>query len=287
MFAPRRLLLAAAVLALAVPLGCRGDGAKLTLRYHPPPGATYHYNFEQRSDLQFEGGAVAKLPEQHLTMRMHFTQMVSGPNAGGVRVIVRFDSTTIELPAMAPGGFEPALDRMRGLTRNVVYDDRMNEVHAEFTRGGVPSPLTEQFGRNLKEMTFPLPQGPVGLGDSWTAETELTLSQLAGGGPPIMATTRLTVKEIHTESPDTTVLIALATTFPADPIKVVQQGQVLTLQLSGSLAGEQLFSVGRGAVVRSLRSGTMRIKTTGGSMGLDGANITVKQSISLQLSEAQ
>jgi hypothetical protein len=31
---------------------------------------------------------------------------------------------------------------------------------------GAPSPLTEQLGRNLKEMTFPLPQQPVGVGDS-------------------------------------------------------------------------------------------------------------------------
>jgi hypothetical protein len=136
-------------------------------------------------------------------------------------------------------------------------------------------------------MTFPLPPGPVGVGDSWTAETELPLSQLAGGGTPIMATTRLTVKEIHADGPDTTVLVALTTTFPRDPIKVVQPGGVLTLKLSGSLAGEQLFSVGRGAVVKSSRSGTMRINTTGGTMGPEGSNITVKQSISLQLSEAK
>jgi hypothetical protein len=288
MSAPRRLLLAAAVLALAVPLGCgRGDGVKLTLRYHPPAGATYAYSFEQRSDMKFEGGPVAKMPEQHLTLRMHFTQMVRGPTAGGVSVTVRFDSTAIELPAMAPGGYDAALTRMRGLRRKLVYDDRMNEIHAEFTNGGAPSPLTEQFGRNLREMTFPLPQAPVGVGDSWTAETELPLSQLAGGGTPIMATTRLTVKEIHADGPDTTVLVALATTFPRDPIKVVQPGGVLTLKLSGSLAGDQLFSVGRGAVVKSLRTGTMRITTRGGALGPDEANITVKQSISLQLGEAQ
>jgi hypothetical protein len=288
MAAPRRLILAAVVPALAVPLGCgRGDGAKLTLRYHPPAGATYQYGFEQRSDMTFEGGPVAQMPEQHVTMLMHFTQTVTGPTAGGVGVTVRFDSTTIELPPMAGGDFGPALDRMRGLTRKGVYDDRMNELRAEFANVGAPSPLTEQLGRNLKEMTFPLPQQPVGVGDSWTAETELALSQMTSGGPPIVATTRLTVKEIHAASPDTTVLIALATTFPRDPIKVVQQGQVLTLKLSGSLAGEQLFSVGRGAVVRSFRSGTMQIHTTGGTLGAEGAHVSVKQSISLQLREAQ
>jgi hypothetical protein len=288
MFASRRLILAAVVPALAVSLGCgRGDGVKLTLRYHPPAGATYQYILEQHTDMKFEGGPMAKVPEQQLTIHIRFTQMVTGPTAGGVGLTVRFDSTALESPLMAQGGYGPALDRMRGLTCNVVYDDRMNEVHAEFTNaGGAPSPLTEQLGKSLKEMTFPLPQGPVGVGDSWTAQMELPLNQVASGGTPMSATTKLTVKQIHADGPDTTVLVALATTFPRDPFKIAQEGQVLTLKLSGSLEGEQLFSVSRGAVVRSLRSGTMRINTTGGMLGADGANVSVKQSISLQLREA-
>jgi hypothetical protein len=290
MFAPRRLILAALVPALAVPLGCgRGDGTKLTLRYHPPAGATYQYSLEQRTDMTFAGGPMAQVPEQHLTMHMYFTQTVTGPTAGGVGLTVRFDSITMESPLMAKGGYGPALDRMRGLKRNVVYDDRMNEVHAEFTNvGGALSPITEQLGKNLKEMTFPLPQGPIGVGDSWTAEMELPINQIAsGGGPPMTATTKLTVKEIHADGPDTTVQVALATSFPSDPIKVVQQGQVLTLKLAGTLTGEQLFSVTRGAVVRSLRTGTMRIKMTGAMLGPEGTKMSVKQEISLQLSEAK
>jgi hypothetical protein len=237
--------------------------------------------------MKFEGGPMAKVPDQQMSLHMHFTQTVTGPAKEGMAVVVRFDSTAIESPLMAQGGFGPALDRMRGLTSNVVYDDRMNVIHAEFVNAGALSPVTEQLGKNLKGMTFPLPEGPVGVGDSWTAEVELPINQVASGGSPMKATTRLTVKEIHASGSDTTVVLALETTFPKEPIKVKQQGQVITLALSGTMTGEQEFSVTRGAVTRSLMSGTMRIKMTGGMLGADGTNMSMKQSTSLWLLKPQ
>ena len=286
----RRLIVAAVVApALAIPFGCgRGERAKLTLRYHPPAGATYRYDLEQQTEIKFESGPMAKMPVQHLGLHMHFTQMVAGPTAEGVGMTVRFDSTTMESPLMAKSGYGPALDRMRGLTSKVVYDDRMNVLHAEFTNLGEDlAGVTDQIGQNLKGMTFPLPAEPVGVGDSWTAEMELPLHQVASGGSPMMATTKLTVKEINAGGPDTTVLIALRTSFPADPIKVAQQGQLLTLKLSGTLTGDQLFSLTRGAVVQSQVSGTMGIHMTGGALGADGADMSTKQVTSLQLREAK
>jgi hypothetical protein len=285
----RRQIRAAVVAAIAVVFGCgRGDGVKLMLRYQPPAAATYPFSYEQHTHMKFEGGPMANMPEQQLTIRMYFTELVTGPIKGGIGVTVRFDSTTLDSPLMAANAYKPALERMRGVTSNVVYDNRMNMVHAEFTNvAGKLSPVTEQLGTSLKGMTFPLPQEPVGVGDSWTAETELPINQMASGGPPVSTTTKLTVKEIHTDGRDTTILAALETNFPRDPIKVEQQGQVLSLKLSGTMTGEYLFSVSRGAVVRSSRSGTMRIDMTGGMLGAGGANLTVKQTSSLQLREAQ
>jgi hypothetical protein len=281
---PRLILAAVAVPALAIPLGCgRGDGTKLTLRYHPPAGVSYHYTLEQQSNMKFAGGPMGKMPDQQISLHMHFTQTATGPTAEGVAVSVRFDSTSMESPLMAQGAFGPALDRMRGLTSNVVYDQRMNVIHAEFINAGTPSPITEQLAKNLKGMTFPLAEAPVGVGDSWTADVELPISQSGSGGPPTKATTKLTVKEIHAGGSDTTVMVALETTFPKDPIKVMQQGQVITVTLSGDMTGEQEFSVTRGAVLHSLMGGTMRIKMTGGMLGADGTNMTMKQSTSLWL----
>lgn len=284
----RPILAAVLVPAVLVPLGCgRGDGTKLTLRYHPPAAATYRYTLEQQNNMKFEGGPMAKVPDQQISLHMHYTQTVTGPTEGGIAVVVRFDSTSMESPLMAPGAYGPALERMRGLTSNVVYDDRMNVIKAEFINAGELSPITEQLGKNLKAMTFPLPQGPVGVGDSWTSEMELPINQMGSGGPPTKATTKLTVKEIHAGGSDTTVEVALETTFPTDPIKVTQQGQVITLNISGTMTGEQEFSVTRGAVLKSLMSGTMRIKMKGGMLGPDGTNMTMKQSTSVWLLKAK
>ena len=284
-----RPILAAVIMpAVLVPMGCgRGDGTKLTLRYHPPAGATYRYTLEQQNNMKFEGGPMAKVPDQQISLHMHYTQTVTGPTEGGVAVAVRFDSTAMELPLMAPNAYGPALERMRGLTSNVVYDDRMNVIKAEFTNAGDLSPITEQLGKNLKAMTFPLPQDPVGVGDSWTSEMELPINQMGSGGPPTTAKTKLTVKEIHAGGSDTTVVVALETTFPTDPIKVTQQGQMITLNLSGTMTGEQEFSVTRGAVLRSLMGGTMKIKMTGGMLGPDGTNMTMKQSTSVWIVKAK
>jgi hypothetical protein len=289
MLARRRLMLAAVVPALAVPLGCgRGSNAKLTLRYHPPAGATYHYTLDQNTDMRFAGGAMAQVPEQKITMRMQFTQNVTGPAKGGTGMTVTFDSTTMESPLMDPGALKPALDRMRGLTSHVVYDDRMNVVRAEFVNlTGALSPIAQQLGKSLKGMTFPLPQDSVGRGDSWTAQVELPINQVASGGDPMSATTKLTVKEIRADGPDTTVLIGLETTFPGEPFKILQQGQLLTLKLSGNMTGDQLFSVTRGAVVRSQVGGAMQVKMTGGMLGADGTNMSMQQVTTLQLGDAK
>ena len=232
---------------------------------------------------------MAEMPAQHMAMHVYFTQVVTGPTKGGVGVTVRLDSTTLDSPLMAANAYRAAFDRIRGLTSNVVYDDRMNVVSAEFTKGGAAaiSPITEQIAKNLKDATFPLPDKPVGVGDTWTAQVDLPINQIAAGNPPMHATTKLTMKEIHAEGADTTILVALVTTFPADPIKVKQEGQDLTLTMSGSLTGEQLFSVSRGAVVRAARSGTMRIHMAGEVLGPSGTDMTAKQASSLELREAK
>ena len=282
----RPTLLAAT--ALAALLGCRGrpasTGTKLTLRYHPPAGAAYHYALEQQNTMTFEGGPMAQLGEQQVTLRMYYTQSVTGPTEGGIGVTVNFDSTTMDSPMMGAGAMAPALERMRGLTSALVYDDRMHVMRAAFSGvAGMPSPMVEQMGKTLKGMAFPLPEDPVGVGDSWVAETELPLGQVAGAGAPLKAKTKLTVREIQVAGADTAVLLGVETTFPGDPVTVMQQGQTVTLKLSGGLTGEQLFSVTKGAAVRSAMGGSMRINVRGGQAGPEGMTVAMQQQTSLRL----
>jgi hypothetical protein len=176
---------------------------------------------------------------------------------------------------------------MRGLTSTIVYDDRMNVVHAGFTNAtGMPSPLAEQLGRNVKGMTFPLPKRPVGVGDSWTAEVELPMTQMMNAGTRLTTKTKLTVKEIHADGPDTTVLLGVETTYPKDPITVQADNGSQTVKLSGTLTGEQLFSVTKGAPVRSSVGGTIRLEVAG-KKGAEGMKMLMQQITSLQLSDAK
>jgi len=292
MVAPRSLALAATVL---VTIGaCRGgaSGAKITLRYHPPTGAAYHYSLDQQNAMRIVGGPMSALPEQTFRMRMYYTQVVKGPAQGGVAVTVTFDSTSLDAPGMGPGAMRPALDRMRGMRSDVVYDDRMHVLSAAFTGlTGAPSPVTEQLGSSMKSMAFPLPEGPVGVGDSWVAEHELPLGhQALNASGPLKSRTKITVKEIQIAGADTSVLLGIETSFPEAPITLMQRGeggaqQTGTLRLSGNLSGEQLYSLQRSAQVRAMMGGTITMKT--GTTGQPEMTMAMTQQTSLQLTEAK
>jgi hypothetical protein len=278
----------AALVGYLLMAGCHGDsGSKVSLSYHPPAGATYHYTLEQHNAMKFENGPMAQMPEQKMTMRMYISQAVTGPTADGVGVTVTFDSTKVESPNLAPGALTAALNQIRGVKTNVVYDARMSVVHSELSAASaMSSPMTDQLTRGVKAMTFQLPDHPVGVGDSWTTETEMPMGQAGSSNTPARATTKLTVKEIHPGA-DTTVLLGVETTYPTGPISVNQQGQQLTLKVSGNLAGEQLFSLTRGTAVRSSLEGTMRIHITGGTTGPQGMDMAMQQATMLQLNDAK
>jgi len=288
---PARALACTATL-LATIGGCRGgaSGPKITLRYHPPAGAAYHYALDQQNAMRFEGGPMGAVPEQTFRMRMYYTQLVKGPAPGGVAVTVTFDSTSLDAPGMGAGAMRPALDRMRGMRSDVVYDDRMHVLSAAFTGlTGAASPVTEQLGSSLKAMAFPLPEGPVGVGDSWVAEHELPLGRQAlNASRPLKSLTRITVKEIQIAGADTSVVLGIETHFPDEPITLTQQGeggapQTGTLRLSGSLSGEQVYSLQRSAQVRAMMGGTVKMKS--GSAGQPETTMAMTQQTSLQLTQ--
>src|SRR5256885_3919687 len=289
---PARVLAGIATL-LATIGGCRGgaSGPKVTLRYHPPAGAAYHYALDQQNAMRIEGGPMSAMPEQTFRMRMYYPQLVKGPMQGGVAVTVTFDSTSLDAPGMGPGAMRPALDRMRGMRSDVVYDDRMHVLSAAFTGlTGAPSPVTEQLGSSMKAMTFPLPEGPVGVGDSWVAEHELPLGrQAVNASGPLKSRTRITVKEIQVAGADTSIVLGIETRFPDEPITLTQRSehgaQTRTLRLSGSLSGEQVYSLQRSAQVRAMMGGTIKMKS--GTAGQPETTMAMTQQTSLQLTEAK
>ncbi|MGH7568361.1 MAG: hypothetical protein ACREL9_05210 [Gemmatimonadales bacterium] len=271
-------------------LGCGGAGGRsgapdrITLRFHPPAGAAYPYELEQQITIKGESGPVAGMGEQKITMRIFLTQAVTGPTEGGVGVTVTFDSTSMESPSGPAGMMDAQLRRLRGMTGQFVYDDRMRVVRADFDPPpGMNAPMTQQIGNAARGMSFPLPAGPVGRGDTWSDRIELPVSEIPGTSGPIAATTTITLQEIQVADADTTVRLSIDTKLPEDPIPLIFQGQRITMRVSGSMAGEQVFSVGRGAVVRGTMRGTMRFRLSGGVLGSQEMAMSMDQQVTIRL----
>jgi hypothetical protein len=253
--------------------GGDGGGPKLILRYHPPAGAVYHYALVQRNLMKMESGPFGGMGTQELAMRLYFTQTVRGPAAGGngTEVMVTFDSTSMQVPGMAPDAVARQLARVRGLKSTVVFDDRARVVSTDFGRAAdVPAELATQMATGIKAMTFAFPEQPVGRGDSWTVSSDLPLGQIPGTSSPQApgpARTTLTVREIRIAGADTSVVLDIKTTFPTDPIQLQIGGQATMLKLSGALAGDQHFSLTRGAVLEATIKGTMKMNVTAAALG--------------------
>lgn len=276
-----------AATALVAIVGCRGAGGpKVTLRYHPPAGATYHYALDQQNVIRFPTGPGGSRPlEQSMAMHLYYTQLVHGAAGGGVAVTVTFDSTRVDAPGMTAPALL-ALDRMRGMRSDVVYDDRMQVRSAALSGAeGTPSAVSERIGAIVKSMALPLPDAPVGVGDAWVTEQELPMAQELGASAPVKARTTLTVKEIMVAAADTSVRFAVETRFPGDPVALRLQGQEATVRLSGRLSGEQVYSVSRGAQVRTAVGGTVTIEFRGGPAG--EMTIVMTQQTALALTGAK
>ena len=260
--------------------GCRSASMpKVMLRFRPPAGAAYHYALEQRTSWAVEGPG-GPVPGQDITLQIHYTQTVGGPTAGGTAVTVSYDSVTI-----LPGGLAAALDRMRGLKSRVVFDERGRVVSAAIAGiQGEPSPIADQLERSMKGTALPLPETPVGVGDSWTAEAE-SATPATGVGSSIPMRTRFTVKEIQATGADTTVVVAVESTFPGDPVAVKEAGrggmENHTVRVSGGLTGERAYSLAKGIPLRSTMGGSMRVEDRGPAG--ESQVTTLSRQFSLQL----
>src|SRR2546428_12219524 len=101
--------LAVAATAVVVGGGCRSArGPKVSLRYHPPTGATYHYALQQQNSVKMEGGPMAQLPGQDVTLHIYYSQAVTGPTTRGIRGTGPYHSTT-----KGPARVAPAPRRVR------------------------------------------------------------------------------------------------------------------------------------------------------------------------------
>jgi hypothetical protein len=277
-------------LALGVVTACGGRrGPSVTLRFHPPAGAVYHYGLEQKTQISIESGPLAGLGmgKQRLTMRMFFTQTVKGAAPeGGTEVEVVFENMTMEMPGVPADQIAGELSKMNGLRSTVVYDERGTIVRSNFTPPpGLDPAVVSQMQSGVQSITFGFPDHPVRQGDSWTFATDLPLGQIPGADASKAgsAKTTVTVREIRLAGADTSVVLDLKTEFPKGPINVASGGQSGVLKLDGSLAGHQQFSITRGAILDGMIAGSTRMSMTGGMLGAKGMDMTTETETSIFL----
>jgi hypothetical protein len=271
-----------AVAALVLVAGC-GDKATLTMRFSPAEGASFRYALEQEVAMRMEGDSVPDDARQDITIGIAFTQSVRGPVEGGTEIRLRVDSVTMSSPQLPPQLMANAAGMLRGLETAIVFDSRMQAVRTSVADpGGAPPQLAAQIASSLRGASFPLPDGPVRVGQTWTVEAPAPMGQIPGLARPLLLTSRLRIDRFRVEGADTVVHIRIETTFPREPIALDSTMSGGSVQIDGTLRGEQEYSLGRQALVTSSLGGTVRTSVSG---GMAPGTFFLEQRMSMRLLE--
>ena len=267
-----------AVPAVALVLAACGDSTAIALHFHPQPGSTFQYAMKQ--DLTMKADDKGGGEPQTLGISIAFTQMVKGPAEGGIEIVLRVDSVGMASPGMPAGAVAQATQMLRGLESRLIFDEHMKVIRSEVSdAAGVPPQLANQIASGLRGASFPLPDRPLKIGESWTVDMAAPTG-LPGMAQPLQLHYEITLKDMTVTGADTVVRLGLETTFPKDPINVSGQEGSGTVRLDGSMKGEQQFSITRGAIVRVEMNGSMKITTAG---GLGEGSMIMEQRLALEL----
>ena len=270
-----------AVGALMLAAAC-GDRPTLTMRYTPATGSSFHYNLEQEVAMRMDGDSFPGRAQQTLTIIVAFTQTVKGPAEGGTEVRLRVDSVGLSSPELPPQAMASAGAVLQGLETAIVFNERMQSVRSEVTdAGGAPPQLAAQISSSLRGASFPLPEGPIRVGQSWTVDVPAPTGQVPGLTQPLMLSMRQRLESFRVAGTDTIVTIAIATSFPKEPIRITLDSTEATLQLSGTLSGDQDYSLARHALLRSNVGGTVRTTTKGPALGENVVVIDQRMTLTL------
>jgi len=276
---------AVAPLVLAV-AACGSSGPKVSLRYHPPVGAVYHFGSEQRTTVSADSGPLAAMGRRQMLFRMYFTQTVKGRASDGTEVEVLFESVSMEIPGLPANMVGSALAGLQGMRGTMVLDDRGNVLRSDFTGGrGVSPDVGKRLAAGVNAMAFGFPEEPVGQGDSWTIKSELPLDNMPGVSASTneVARTTLTAREIRVEGSDTLVVLDLKMEFPSEPIRLTSAGESGTVKLEGGMTGRQVFSISRGTMVDGTVKGKAKMHLSGSGIAPGGMRMQTETENSIVL----
>jgi len=259
-----------ALCACVAPLvGC--SSPKVVMRFHPK---TATYRFAMQEDLKGSmaggGGAAATIPVGEVSIGGQFTEAIAGARDSGIAVTWTIDTLTVkspqqELVARAESSLATRLARIKAMSFDVVYDDRMIPMHMQVNDptgvAGLDKESPDALRSAAHSFQFPLPREPLGKGETWRAADEFALPGLTGAAP-VQVQYELTVKDILINGSDTSVVIGIATKFPDTPLPMTIQGVQLQGKLTGAATGAETFSLTDGALVTGTMDGNVKVEMT-------------------------
>jgi len=239
------------------------------MRFHPK-AATYRFAMQEDLKGSMAGGGAAAMPVGEASIGGEFTEAIVGPRDSGVAVTWTIDTLTVKAPqpeyaARAESLLAARLARVKAMSVDVVYDDRMIPMHVQVNdptgASGQDPDATTSLRSAAHSFEFPLPREPLGKGETWRAADEFALPGITGAAP-VQVQYELTVKDILVNGGDTSVVIGIATKFPDTPLPMKVQGVQLQGKLTGTAAGEETFSLTDGALVTGTMDGNVKVEMT-------------------------
>lgn len=239
------------------------------MRFHPK-AATYRFVMQEDLNGSLVGGGAAAMPVGQASVGGQFTEAIAGPRDSGTLVTWTIDTLTVKSPqqqiaARAESSLATRLARIKAMSFDVVYDDRMipmhMDVHDPTAVAGQDQDAPNALRSAAHSFAFPLPREPLGKGDTWRSADEFALPGLTGT-QPVQVQYELTVKDILVNGSDTSVVIGIATKFPDTPLPMTVQGVQLQGKLTGAATGEETFSLTEGALVTGTMDGNVKVEMT-------------------------
>ena len=192
------------VAALAAGAVLADDAEKYTLRYSFQPGEVLRWDVVHRGRVRTTYGGATKatetvsksvkvwrVKEVHDDRSATFEQSVEDVDMWQKltgRDEIRYNSRTDKKP---PLGFEDAAKRVGVPLARITLDPRGKTLRRENL---VPSPTTDNEG----ELTIPLPEEPVAVGETWSEQHELSLPLEQGGVKKILIQQSFTLVGVKT-----------------------------------------------------------------------------------------
>lgn len=275
-------------LAAVLVAGCvagSSRAAPVTLRFRPAAGAVHRYAVGQQVTMRPDSGT--PLPSRNVAVRIYLTQAIGEGGADGIPVTSTVDSAAVEGSSLPASLRDAMAGRLRGLEVLTVLDQRMRLVRRQIMNRADPDAASlAVLEHGTRALTFPLPEAPVRVGDSWTVAVPVPTGQvLPGMTEPLQASATITVRDVRIADSDTMVVLDLAARIPDTTVTVHLGPRQSIVHVSGTLAGDQEFSVPRGTVVRASLAWEVRLDMTIGMPGDPPVGMTLGQRLTIRMLE--